>query len=132
MLAADHLQGYLTGSIDLVVRHGVDRHVVVDYKTNRSPSGRYDHTSLAAMMVHGNYPLQAALYTVVLHRYLAQRLGATYVPDRHLGGSSYWFVRGMQGPSTKAHEGHRDGVFSWRPSTGFITALDALLAGRSR
>ncbi|MFM7059934.1 MAG: UvrD-helicase domain-containing protein [Actinomycetes bacterium] len=134
MLAADELRGYLTGSIDLVVRHRVglrNRYSVVDYKTNRSPNGRYDRDALAAIMVHGNYPLQAALYSVVLHRFLRLRLGREYQPEINFGGASYWFVRGMVGVDTPIAGQHRDGVFSWRPSIRFLDGLDEMLRGSS-
>jgi exodeoxyribonuclease V beta subunit len=135
MLAADDIRGYLTGSIDLVARHrtgGHDRYVVVDYKTNRSPNGRYDRDAMIGMMEHGNYPLQAALYSVVVHRLLHQRLGSRYDPHRHLGGASYWFVRGMTGAADRGTASDPSGVMSWRPSVRFIEALDGLMSGRMR
>jgi len=80
-------------------------------------------------MEHGNYPLQAALYLVALQRFLTGRLGDAYDPATHLGGASYWFVRGMLGASTPGAGGVRDGVCTWRPSPEFIRALDELLGG---
>jgi len=133
MLAADEARGYLSGSIDLVARDPgsgtVDRHWVVDYKTNRSPTGRYDRAALQDLMEHGNYPLQAALYLVALQRYLRQRLGDAYDGAVHLGGASYWFVRGMGGAETPGAGGDRDGVCSWRPAPAFLDGLDKLLGG---
>ena len=43
-----------------------------------------------------HYPLQAHLYLVALHRHLQWRLPG-YVPERHLGGYVYAFLRGMPG-----------------------------------
>ena len=134
MLATDDARGYLSGSIDLVARDpGVgdaDRYWVVDYKTNREPRGHYDPAAVLGLMEHGNYPLQAALYLVALQRFLRGRLGAAYHADTHLGGASYWFVRGMVGPATPEVDGVREGVCTWRPASAFIDAFDALLGGR--
>ena len=49
-------------------------------------------------MLHCHYPLQALLYSVVLHRYLRWRQ-PRYDPQRHLGGVLYLYVRGMVGPT---------------------------------
>ena len=104
---------------------------MVDYKTNREPRGRYDAAGVHGLMEHGNYPLQAAIYLVALQRYLRRRLGAAYAPATHLGGASYWFVRGMVGAETAGADGHRDGVCTWRPAPAFVDAFDALLGGRA-
>lgn len=133
MLATDDARGYLSGSIDLVARDpgddGVERCWVVDYKTNRESRGRYDAAGVHGLMEHGNYPLQAAIYLVALQRHLRHRLGTDYAPDSHLGGASYWFVRGMVGPDTGGADGTRDGVCTWRPTSAFVDAFDALLGG---
>ncbi len=133
------LRGYLTGSIDAVLRAGAPgapRYLVVDYKTNRL--GGYDepltawHYRAAALetaMVEAHYPLQAVLYAVALHRYLRWRQPA-YDPDVHLGGCLYLFLRGMSGPGVVDAEGAAPGVFSWRPPTGLVTGLSDLLAGK--
>jgi len=118
------LAGWMTGSIDAVLRVG-GRYVIVDYKTNRLPSYRPDH--LVEAMAHSNYPLQALLYSVALHRYLRWRLGDSYRPTEHLGGTAYLFVRGMTGPGTPTLDGHPHGVCSWRPSVAAIAAVDELL-----
>ena len=65
-------------------------------------------------MLHSDYPLQALLYTVVLHRFLRWRQ-PDYDAAAHLGGVLYLFVRGMCGPETPVVDGHPAGVFSWQP-----------------
>ena len=106
-LGGQLLRGYLSGSIDVVLRVPDDeaghRFVVVDYKTNRlgdpeRPLTAYDYTParMTDAMLHEHYPLQALLYSVVLHRYLRWRLPG-YDPERHLGGILYLYVRGMCG-----------------------------------
>ncbi len=142
-LGDQSLRGYLSGSIDVVLRvpgdpadpHG-HRYVVVDYKTNLLgeigvpvTSADYGHLEMAAAMLHSHYPLQALLYSVVLHRYLRWRL-PSYRPEEHLGGVLYLFLRGMCGPETPVIDGHVAGVFDWSPSAALVTALSDLLEGR--
>ncbi len=123
------LRGYLTGSLDAVLRRPGPSYVVVDYKTNRLGSGDltaldYARPAMAAEMLRAHYPLQALLYAVALHRYLRWRQPG-YDPERHLGGVQYLFVRGMVGPQTPAG----CGVFDWRPAARLVTDLSDLLAG---
>ena len=135
-LGDQSLRGYLTGSIDAVLRipdGPGHRFVVVDYKTNRLgdperplTAADYDRQRMAEAMLHSDYPLQALLYSAVLHRFLRWRLG-DYDPARHLGGVLYLFVRGMCGPDTPVLDGHPSGVFSWRPPPSLIAALSDLL-----
>jgi exodeoxyribonuclease V beta subunit len=132
------LRGYLTGSIDLLVRvaDDVPRYVVVDHKTNRlgtAPRTAADYTpaALAEAMVHGHYPLQALLYGVAAHRLLRWRQRG-YDPDTHLGGVAYLFLRGMTGPDVPHVDGQPCGVFGWRPPTALVLALSDLLdSGRT-
>ncbi|QIK73283.1 UvrD-helicase domain-containing protein [Propioniciclava coleopterorum] len=141
LLAEQRLHGFLTGSIDAVLRDGEGadaRFVVVDYKTNRLSApgepvtvGHYTREAMAEAMMGSHYPLQALLYSVALHRFLARRW-SLYEPGRHLGGVGYLFVRGMAGPDTPAPEGHPLGVFSWSPSTELVLATSALLRGERR
>jgi exodeoxyribonuclease V beta subunit len=135
-LGGQSLKGYLTGSVDAVLRVG-DRYLVVDYKTNwlgdparPLTAADYARPRLVEAMLHSDYPLQALLYSVVLHRFLRWRLPG-YEPVRHLGGVMYLFLRGMCGPDTPVVDGHPAGVFSWQPQASLITALSDLLdAGR--
>ena len=133
------LRGYLSGSIDAVLRvpypAGGHRYLVVDYKTNRlgdaqhpSVAGDYAPGQLAAAMVHSDYVLQALLYSVVLHRFLRWRL-ADYRADHHLGGVLYLFLRGMCGEQTPVFDGSPAGVFSWHPPAELIIAVSDLLDG---
>ena len=136
------LAGHLTGSIDLVARvidsSGVPRFVVVDYKTNRlapwpeSPTiEQFAPDRLHAPMAEHDYPLQALLYSVALHRYLRWRL-PDYEPEVHLGGIGYMFVRGMVGPDTPTLDGTPHGLAAWRPPCELVVALSQLLDGGGR
>jgi exodeoxyribonuclease V beta subunit len=136
VLAARRLRGFLTGSIDLVLRvrdgAGAPRYVVADYKTNRLggsatlTSADYRADALADAMRHAHYPLQALLYSVALHRFLRWRQPG-YDPAVHLGGVLYLFLRGMCGPDTPATDGVPCGVFSWAPPPALVTDLSDLL-----
>lgn len=145
VLAASALRGYLTGSIDAVLRvpsddaPGGHRYLVVDYKTNRLgpweeplSAWHYRPASMLAAMVEHHYPLQLVLYSVALHRFLRWRVPG-YDPDAHLGGGLYLFVRGMLGPETPVLDGPAGpaptGVLAWRAPTPLVLALSDLLAG---
>jgi exodeoxyribonuclease V beta subunit len=127
-LGDQSLRGYLSGSIDAVLRLPNQRYLVVDYKTNYlgDTAADYSHARLAEAMLHSDYPLQALLYTVVLHRFLRWRV-AGYEPERHLGGVLYLFVRGMCGIDTPVVDGQPCGVFSWQPPAELVVALSDLL-----
>jgi exodeoxyribonuclease V beta subunit len=129
----ESVRGYLTGSIDLVVRLDGERFAVVDYKTNwLAPPGEeltaWHHrpAALSAEMTHSHYGLQALLYVVALHRYLRWRM-PRYSAERNLAGVMYLFVRGMTGPDTPLVDGTPCGVFTWRPSSALVEALSDVL-----
>ena len=130
------LRGFLTGSIDAVLETPSGRYVVVDYKTNRLPTGpgeeltvgHYQAPAMAEAMMLAHYPLQALLYCVALHRFLSWRLPG-YSPELHLGGAGYLFVRGMAGGDAPEVPGMPCGVFSWYPPTELVLATSELLRG---
>ncbi len=137
-LGGQQLLGYLTGSIDVVLRvdvEGTQRFLTIDYKTNwlgdlDAPLTAYDYrpAMLDEAMGHSDYPLQALLYTVVLHRFLRWRL-PDYDPATHLGGVLYLYLRGMCGPDTPRVDAMPCGIFAWRPPVALVKALSALLDG---
>ncbi len=97
---------------------------MIDYKTNLLGGGAsaptawdYRPDAVATAMDTADYPLQALLYLVALHRYLRWRM-AGYEPDRDIRGVGYLFVRGMLGPTTPTWGGGVCGVWSWRPPPG--------------
>ncbi|MDQ6784508.1 MAG: UvrD-helicase domain-containing protein [Actinomycetota bacterium] len=141
-LLAAHLRGYLTGSIDAVLRlrpgdgAGRARFAIVDYKTNWLGVGdvpltawHYRPSALLDAMLRAHYPLQALLYLTALHRFLRWRLPA-YDPDVDLGPVLYLFLRGMTGPDVPHVGGAPCGVFTWSPPPGLIGELSDLLDGR--
>ena len=136
------LRGYLTGTLDLVLRtrngDGSTRYALVDYKTNwlgtdgdELSAWHYRPAALAEAMQRAHYPLQALLYLAALHRYLRARLPG-YQPDRDLAGVLYLFLRGMSGAGTPRVAGQPCGVFAWRPPASLVEALSDLLDQGSR
>ncbi|RIJ79107.1 exodeoxyribonuclease V subunit beta [Nakamurella silvestris] len=133
-LAGQPLRGYLTGSLDVVLRLPGPRYVVADYKTNwlADPDEpdltmwHYRPEACARAMAASDYPLQALLYSVTLHRYLRWRQPG-YRPEVHLGGVLYLFVRGMAGPATAVVDGRPCGVFGWVPPAALICEISDLL-----
>lgn len=132
------MTGLLEGSIDLVFRvpatGGAHRYYLADYKTNRIRWGAAEHYGQRAMeakMSEAGYALQALVYTVALHRFLAKRV-RDYDYDRHLGGHLYLFLRGMAGPRTPRDPatGRCHGVYAGRFDAALIHSLDAALYGR--
>jgi exodeoxyribonuclease V beta subunit len=135
-------RGFLTGSMDLVFPApgaGEEQWWVLDWKSNRL--GRRDERgqclscgpadygleALRELMVSHHYPLQAHLYLVALHRYLAWRL-PDYDPQRHLGGYVYVFVRGTPGSlAAKLPPEPVPGMLVERPPLGRLLALDQAL-----
>ncbi len=115
-LDSRQMSGYLTGFIDLICRYD-GRYYVMDYKSNSLDD--YTSDSLTEAMRQHNYGLQYWIYTLVLHRYLRQRL-ADYDYRRDVGGVKYLFLRGMSPDSP-------GGVFSERPALADIEKLEALL-----
>ncbi|TXI42194.1 MAG: exodeoxyribonuclease V subunit beta [Mycobacterium sp.] len=137
-LGGQALRGYLSGSLDVVLRvpdGAGHRYLVADYKTNwlgdadrPLSAADYSPARMAEAMLHSDYPLQALLYCVVLHRFLRWRQPG-YGPEAHLGGVLYLFLRGMCGPDTPVTGDHPAGVFGWRPPASLVTELSDLLDG---
>ena len=137
-LAEQSLRGYLTGSIDALLRvrepDAPPRYLVVDYKTNwlgtvDGPDLRlsdYTPDRMGQAMTSAHYPLQALLYLVAAHRMLRWRQ-PDYRPGLHLGGALYLFVRGMAGADTPQIDGSPCGVFGWQPPVELVVECSDLL-----
>ncbi|MFN5193415.1 MAG: AAA family ATPase, partial [Cyanobacteriota bacterium] len=133
---------FLTGSIDLVFRTRSDddgRWWVLDWKSNwlgdaadgERPAAcgpcHYGQRALRSLMASHHYPRQAHLYLVALHRYLHWRLPG-YVPERHLGGYAYVFLRGTPGEQgQRALPGVVPGMVVEQPPLERLLALDRAL-----
>lgn len=113
--------GSLVGSIDLAVEHG-GQWFIHDYKTNLvgDDAAAYAPEALHRAMAAELYPLQAALYAVMLSRWLASR-GWRPTGKPVIGGVAYLFLRGMD-PDTGSR-----GTWTWKPSQRLIAEMDAIL-----
>ncbi len=130
------VRGFLTGSLDLVVRlpgGREPRFAVLDYKTNwlgrpgePLTAWHYRPAAIAAEMQRHHYVLQALLYSVALHRYLRWRMPG-YDVSRHLAGVGYLFLRGMSGAATPVLDGQPFGVFGWRSPPGLVQGLSDIM-----
>jgi exodeoxyribonuclease V beta subunit len=119
-LAWPALRGFLTGSVDLVLRYR-GRVGLIDYKTNDlGPTyADYAPARLAAAAGDHHYVLQALLYAVAVRRWVRWR-----DPNHAVGflGVHYLFLRGV--------DATRDtGVWSWAPSAALLDAAEAALSG---
>ncbi|PKY10957.1 exodeoxyribonuclease V subunit beta [Acidithiobacillus marinus] len=115
------LHGMMRGFMDLVFVQQ-DRYYVLDYKSNLlgAQDADYDALHLRAQTLRHRYELQACLYQLALHRLLRQRLGQHYQPERHLGGTLLFFLRGIQGPQR--------GMLHLPADIALIDAMDRLFA----
>lgn len=122
-ISAPRFRGLLTGIIDLVFEFD-GKYYLADYKSNFLGASLEDYSppQLARVMLDRRYDLQALLYSVALHRYLAQRL-PDYDYERHFGGCYYLFLRALRPQS-----GPRFGVHFERPPATKLAALEDLLA----
>lgn len=98
-------EGFLTGSIDLVIRVS-KRLFLLDWKTNWLPG--YGPTEIAQCMKDSDYHRQYRLYLQALERWRRQMKDST---STEFGGVYYLFVRGMNGTDESA------GVSFHRPET---------------
>ena len=114
-------RGFMTGFMDLVVRHE-GKFYLLDWKSNwLGPTpGHYTPEALHAAMAGSHYFLQYHLYCVALNRHLALRLPG-YDYERHFGGVRYVFLRGTD-PDRPGQGVHAD-----RPDPRFLRALDEAL-----
>ncbi|MGM8938821.1 UvrD-helicase domain-containing protein [Psychrobacter glaciei] len=139
-----HLYRYLRGEIDLVYEHA-GKYYVVDYKSNflGNSLSDYNEDTLKQAMSKAGYWLQAAIYQVALHRFLAMRISDyTGNEDKYLGAVEYVFLRGVYDPNAKiADTTSQDnnepssnnlenygcyGLVTWDIPIDFIKGLDAL------
>ncbi|MEJ2692258.1 MAG: exodeoxyribonuclease V subunit beta [Candidatus Thiodiazotropha sp.] len=121
-VTAERVDGFIKGFIDLIFEWR-GRYYLADYKSNWLGLGdAYHQAALHAAMLEHGYPLQYALYTLALHRYLGRRL-ADYDYERHFGGVFYLFLRGIT-----PLRGAEYGVVAERPAYEFVKALDRLIA----
>jgi exodeoxyribonuclease V beta subunit len=107
----------LRGFIDLVFEYK-GKAYILDWKSNwlGADAQTYQAPALQQAMHTNQYDLQARIYALAVHRWLAKSLGKQYQYERHFGGVIYLFLRGV-GLNRDA------GIHCWRPSEPEITKL---------
>ena len=115
------LHGMLKGFADLVFERD-GRYWVLDYKSNALGAGdaAYHRSALAAGMAEHRYDVQGAIYMLALHRLLKSRMGPSYLPQQHLGGAIFLFLRGIANQQTH-------GCYLLQADPALINGLDILL-----
>jgi len=114
----EQLEGFLTGFIDLFFE-SQGKYYVLDYKSNHLGESATDYNTkaLSEQMEGHHYYLQAWLYSLAVHRFLALKI-ENYDYETHFGGCVYLFLRGV-GTET-------GGVSFCRPTAEEIRRLDQL------
>ncbi|HHQ69092.1 MAG TPA: hypothetical protein ENM98_02130, partial [Halothiobacillaceae bacterium] len=122
-LANHQLNGMIKGFIDLVFEFE-GRYYLIDWKSNYlgANTEHYYPEQLSQAVLKARYDLQYSLYTLALHRHLADRI-INYDYDQHFGGVIYIFLRGIYA-HTHDNPSHTPGVYVQRPPWDLINALD--------
>ncbi len=126
------LLGFFKGVIDLIFVQG-GRCYILDWKTHRLGASLQAFTadSLKAVIQQDQYDLQAACYSLALHRWLKQELGTAYQPTLHFGGVIYLFIRGRGAKEFSSDDSTlQAGVYSWQPTREALEALDQCFGAR--
>jgi exodeoxyribonuclease V beta subunit len=115
----DQASGFIKGFIDLIFRTG-GRYYILDYKSNHLGDNPADYTfgNLSQAIKDSGYDLQYHIYSLALHRFLANRIKG-YNFEEHFGGVLYLFLRGVDKDKSGS------GVFFDKPNYELIKRLDA-------
>ncbi|MBU3729759.1 MAG: hypothetical protein FGM37_11025, partial [Phycisphaerales bacterium] len=114
-VASSQVRGLLSGIIDIAAHVQRGQWHIIDWKTNdlgRDP-GSYSGRALEDAAASSLYPVQAALYMMLLSRWL-RRIG----DPSEVVASHYLYLRGMDASTPGV------GVWSWAPGPALVEALD--------
>ena len=127
--AAESLQGFVTGSIDLMFE-ACGKYWVLDWKSNFIGDGlpqSYTQEAVAEEIKEKHYALQYIIYLTALKRHLIASGGYSQETVwEAIGGAVYVFLRGIDENNELQPQGSRRGVFVDCPREA-VDALDALL-----
>ncbi|MCF0254410.1 MAG: PD-(D/E)XK nuclease family protein, partial [Duodenibacillus sp.] len=122
--SARRINGFMSGSIDLMLEHG-GKLWIIDWKSNSrgncTPED-YDEAGMEEIIRHHRYRLQYLIYLLALKRHLASVLPAGEDPWQRIGGVLYVFLRAFGEARTA---GSRNGVYH-RDAAGLRAAVDRL------
>jgi exodeoxyribonuclease V beta subunit len=112
---AARLHGLLSGIIDIAACTHPGAWHIIDWKTNDLGRRRcaYEGASLEDAAVGSLYPVQAAIYMMLLSRWL-RRIG----DSSEVVASHYLYMRGIDAHAPGS------GIWSWSPGSGLLEALD--------
>jgi exodeoxyribonuclease V beta subunit len=117
---SSQVRGMLSGIIDIAAHAQPGQWHIIDWKTNdlgRDPRA-YAGRALEDAACSSLYPVQAALYMMLLSRWLRRIGDASEVVASH-----YLYLRGMDASAPGV------GVWSWAPESALIDALDRAVGG---
>jgi exodeoxyribonuclease V beta subunit len=120
--------GFLTGSIDLLVRRG-NACYLIDYKTNFLAQG-YGQTAMDAEMELHRYKLQRAIYAAAVLKWLDGRSGGGGALT--LARADYLFIRGIGSESRGSCGSDCPGIVShtYADSAQIMREFDELVSSR--
>jgi len=113
------INGMMKGFIDLIFSYK-NKYYILDWKSNYlGPELKdYNQSSMKRAILSHYYILQYYIYTIALHRYLAQRI-ENYSFETHFGGIYYIFLRGLDNKNSGNY-----GIFWDKPTNDTVMALD--------
>jgi len=121
------LKGMMHGFIDLIFEYE-GKYYVCDYKSSHlgDTLSAYQHEDLRLNIEKNYYDLQYLIYSLALHRYLAEQI-SDYDAEVHFGGIFYLYLRGMS--NDKSSRG--TGVYYRNITEQELNSLDETFKGQS-
>ncbi|MBK4765234.1 MAG: exodeoxyribonuclease V subunit beta [Pantoea sp. Brub] len=116
------IKGILQGLIHLIFKWN-NKYYIIDYKLNWLGNNDHCYTDevLEQEIINKRYDIQYNIYTLVLHRYLKNRIH-NYNYQKHFGGMFYLFIRGFN------EKTNQNGIFTTYPNENLIKYIDIMFA----
>lgn len=131
-LKISKINGLLKGFIDLLICYE-NKYYVLDYKSNYIGDNfaDYNATNYEKIILSHRYDVQAALYQLALHRLLKWRL-PNYNPKQHLGGTLFYFLRGVNSFSLQNNNSINSGIYHIEANCESIIKMDNLFNSKKK
>ena len=91
----------------------------------------YNATNYEKIILSHRYDVQAALYQLALHRLLKWRL-PNYNPKQHLGGTLFYFLRGVNSFSLQNNNSINSGIYHIEANCESIIKMDNLFNSKKK